>query len=365
MAVQVTEQLVSLDRSTGSVDDWMPRIEAFLEPFRQDFPRADQWRWAAVYLQGLLRAGDRKSIGPLSQRVTLPPGLAVHDPAQALQNFISHSPWDEQRLWNRYRQVVLPSFASPRGVFAFCNLSFVKRGNQSVGVFRQPDGHGRKVNCQSVVSLHYVNGGRHLPVGLRLYLPQHWQAEPERLDRAGVPEAHRQPRRKWQIALDLLDEARAAGLPAQAVVADASFASADFRAGLRERGLPYLVEVPSEDALASLRVSSAEPFTRSWRPIEVARPGDAHAWFSLPASTEQILAVRLRDQGDRYAVTQFPEGSRGRLAIMLARARQLAETRCQEMRSRLGLDHFEGRSWRGFHHHACLVMLAHSLLQIG
>jgi SRSO17 transposase len=265
---------------------WLEQLNAFMTHFRGAFRRRDQARWAAVYLQGLLTADGRKTINRLARRVVLPPDLTVEDAAQALQNFINQSPWDEQAVWRRYRALMAEHLADPEGVFVIGDLTFVKQGEHSVGVQRQySSALGRKTNCQIAVALHYVSPADCCPLNLRLYLPRAWLQHSQRLDAAGVPPERRGACAKSAIALDLLDEARKEGWDCRRVLGGAGFgADRDFRDGLDSRGLTYLLDAPAE-----------------WQ-----------------------------------AVVQ-------------------AET---HLMSGLGLDHFEGRSWRGFHHHTCLVMLA-------
>src|SRR6516165_4508639 len=108
--------------------------------FAEDFPHARPAEWAGVYLQGLLRDGERKSIEPLSRRVTLPEGLAVRDPEQALQQFVNQSPWDQAKVLRRYRRAMAGAFASPQGIFPFDDVCCPKQGVHSVGVQRQYGG---------------------------------------------------------------------------------------------------------------------------------------------------------------------------------------------------------------------------------
>ena len=168
--------------------------------FADDFPPAKPARWAGVYLQGLLLDGERKSIEPLARRVTLPDGLTSTDPEQALQQFVSQSPWDEQAVLRRCRAHLARTFSSPRGIFLFDDVAFPKQGTHSVGVQRQYCGAlGKKANCQVAVSLHYVSPRGHYPLALQLYLPQSWvpeqgpltKAQRRRLEGAGVPDEQR------------------------------------------------------------------------------------------------------------------------------------------------------------------------------
>src|SRR3954452_20436850 len=225
------------------------RLAEYAESFTPEFPHARPALWAGVYLQGLLIDGERKSIEPLSRRVTLPDELAVKDPDQALQQFVNQSPWDHRPVLRRYRSLLAETFAAPDGIFLFDDVSFPKQGKCSVGVQRQYCGAlGKKANCQVAVSVHYVSPkGGHYPLDLRLYLPEVWLCDKPRLDKAGVPETERRALTKPEIALELLDEVRAEGLPGRAVVADAGYGvSDDFRDGLEARRLSYAVGVTGE-----------------------------------------------------------------------------------------------------------------------
>src|SRR3954454_5048027 len=226
----------------------LDRLEDYAAIFRDDFPHKKQATWSGIYLQGLLHDGERKSIEPLSGRVTLPPDLNAKDPEQALQQFINQSPWDDQVLARRYRHHLARTFASPEGIFVFDDTSFPKQGTHSVGVQRQYCGAlGKRANCQVAPSVHYVAPRGHYPLDMRLYLPEGWLADPKRLDKAKVPEAERRPLTKGQIALELLDRIRAEGLPGGLVVADSGYGvSGPFRDGLAERGLHYIVGVTDE-----------------------------------------------------------------------------------------------------------------------
>src|SRR3954466_291096 len=182
------------------------RLGAYAARFRDDFDRPRQAQYSGVYLQGLILDGERKSIEPLSRKVTLPPGLRVADLDQALQQFVGQSTWDEQAVWKRYRSVMAERFASPAGIFVIDDTSFPKQGKHSVGVQRQYCGAlGKKANCQVAPSVHYVSPTGHYPLAMRLFLPDCWIEDEGRLDEAGVPEAFRQSTTKGAIALELLD----------------------------------------------------------------------------------------------------------------------------------------------------------------
>jgi len=387
------------------------RLAAYAASFADQFPQARPALWAGVYLQGLLLDGERKSIEPLSRRVSLPDELDVKDKDQALQQFVNHSPWDERAVLRRYRCLLAETFATPRGIFLFDDVSFPKQGKHSVGVQRQYCGAlGKRANCQVAVSVHYVSPKGHYPLDLRLYLPEGWLSDAERLDKAGVPQAERRSLTKAQIALELLDGVRAEGLPGRAVVADAGYGvSGDFRDGLQARGLSYVVgvtgdfvvftqqplwEMPAPPGRAGgrprtrprLAEGSPQPVALgelaktarlrrvTWREGTKGKLSGRFAWLRVwPATGWQTgqcagkgpVRLLIEEQADgkiKYALSNLPEGTGLKKAVAFWKSRWPVEQGYQQMKEELGLDHFEGRSWRGFHHHAALVMLAYGFL---
>jgi SRSO17 transposase len=303
------------------------------------------------------------------------------------------------------------TFASPEGIFVIDDTSFPKQGKHSVGVQRQYCGAlGKKANCQAAPSVHYVTPTGHYPLDLRLYLPDSWLADPKRLDQAGVPGAERRALTKPQIALELLDRVRSEGLPGWAVVTDAGYgASKEFRDGVAARGLVYMAGVTG-DGVVFLQEPTWDPPGPSGR----GRPATRHrlARTSPPpvALSELAKTVRLRkvtwregtkgklsarfawlrvwpgqgwqegacahaaplwllieEQADgklKFAFSNLPPDTSCKKAVRLWKSRWPVEQGYQQLKEELGLDHFEGRSWRGFHHHACLVFLAYGFLTL-
>ena len=388
------------------------RLVDYATTFAGDFPHARPAQWAGVYLQGLLLDGDRKSIEPLSARIALPEQLAfIQDKDQALQQFVSQSPWDERVVLGHYRSLLAETFASPKGIFLFDDVSFPKQGKCSVGVQRQYCGAlGKKANCQVAVSVHYVSPWGHYPLDLRLYLPDSWLCDKKRLDKAGVPDEQRRERTKPEMALELLDGVRAEGLPGWAVVADAGYGvSGEFRDALQERGLTYAVGVTEDFVVftqqprwqrpAPKEGSAGRPQTRlrlaegcpppvalselaktlkrrkvTWREgtkgalsgrFTWLRVWHAQGWRQGECAGKGPIRLLIEEQGDgkiKYAFSNLPEGTGMKAAVRLWKSRWPVEQGYQQMKEELGLDHFEGRSWRGFHHHACLAMLAFGFL---
>jgi SRSO17 transposase len=391
--------------------DVLRRLEGYAAGFREAFVFDRPARWAPVYLAGLIQEGERKSIEPLSRRVTLPPELAVKDPEQALQQFVNQSPWDEQRVLKRYRAVMARAFADPGGIFVIDDTSFPKQGKHSVGVQRQYCGAlGKKANCQCAVSVHYVAPEGHYPLAMRLYLPESWSGDAARLDKAGVPEEQRDQLGKGRIALELLDQVRAEGLPGGLVVADAGYGvSGPFRDGLAERGLHYLVGVTDEMVafteeprwIAPTAATGGRPRTRhrlaegvprpvslkelaartprrkvTWREGTKGKMAGRFAWLRVwpgqgwetgQCAFAEPIWLLIEEQADgklKYAFSNLPSDTSRLRAVRLWRSRWPVEQGYQQMKEELGLDHFEGRSWRGFHHHVTLVMLAYGFLAL-
>ena len=392
----------------------LKRLEAYADRFRPHFNHPRQALWAGVYLHGLIQEGERKSIEPLSRRVSLPtPLAAVADPEQALQQFVNQSSWDEVAMAREYRAALAEALADPEGVFVVDDTTFPKAGRHSVGVQRQHCGAlGKKANCQCAVSLHYVAPKGHCPLAMRLYLPPAWLADPARLDRAGVPPQERRDLTKGQIALELLDQARAEGFPGRVVVADSGYGvSGPFRRELEARGLYYVVGVseqmivfaepprwewpdpavrgrsaprsrprlakdaPQPVTLAAL--AARTPLRRvTWRngtkgPLSARfawlRVWPAFGWEAGECAGAQphwLLIERRNDGTLRYAFSNLPATTSRLAAVRYWRSRWPVEQGYQQMKEELGLDHFEGRSWHGFHRHGLLVMLAYGFLTL-
>ena len=394
------------------------RLRRYVEFFRDDFHHEAQRSWSGVYLRGLLQDGERKSIEPMVGRVPLPGELlTIRDPEQALQQFVNQSPWDEQGVLHHYRTVMARTFASPKGIFVIDDTGFPKQGRHSVGVQHQYCGQlGKQANCQVAVTLHYVSPKGHFPAALRLFVPPSWTGSPDRLAKAGVPEPYHAERTKGEIALELLDQVRGEGLlPGGLVLTDSGYgASQPFRRGLEERGLFYIAGVSpemvvfTEEPVWEPPGPAARPRETGGRPRRQPRLAESHprpvslkslaaslprrkvtwregaegklsakfAWVRVwpgqgwargtCAGADPIwLLIEERSDGTiHYAVSNLPASTSRIKAVRLWKSRWPVEQGYQQMKEELGLNHFEGRSWRGFHHHACLVMLAYGFLAL-
>ncbi|MEW2418916.1 IS701 family transposase, partial [Streptomyces sp. NPDC046866] len=356
----------------------------------------------ALYLRGLLLEGRRKSMQPMAER------LGVDH--QQLQQFMTSSTWPVQdvraRLAWRAVAAVRPE------VWVVDDTGFPKDGRSSPGVARQYSGTLGKVgNCQIGVSVHAASDMASCPLAWRLFLPESWDG-PDAADRrkaCRIPEGeHHQP--KWRLALDMLDELAGIGLRPGVLVADAGYgANADFRHGLEERGLGYVLQVRGE---MTAHGEDAEPHQPAYgglgprplpryrtRPVclreHVLAAGRAHGralvWRqgSKAALSSHFVLLRIRLAGRRpkpaedgtipltWLIAQWPEGEDepvkywisnlpadipAKDLVRLAKARWRIEHDYRELKTALGLDHFEGRSFTGWHRHVTLVTAAHLFL---
>lgn len=386
----------------------LQRLAEYAASFTQDFSRSEQARWTEVYLRGLLQDGERKSVEPLVGRVQLPEACQVGDPVQAVRHFVGHGHWDQEQVLKRYRARMGSVCASPDGIFIVDDTDWRKQGTHSVGVQRQYSGSaGKTANCQVAVSWHYASFAGHYPLALRLYLPESWTQNEKRLDEAKVPPEHRDFKTKYQIALELFDQVRSEGVPGRFVVADAGYGrSTEFRDALETRGMLYAVGVqgdegvfaeeprwlpagksasrrgskgPRLDPKCSLPVSIVDlakrvPLHRcTWREgtkgklsglFGCVRVWPAFAWREGECAGQKPLwlIVEKRSNETKYYLSNLPPDTSLLALVRLLKSRWPVEQGYQQMKEELGLNHFEGRRWIGFHHHACLVFLAYGFL---
>lgn len=378
------------------------RLEQFLGDLVAPLGRSERRHWADVYVRGLLLDGERKSIEPLAARV--PDGNV-----QALQQLVGQSPWDWLPVWERLAQRMTAEL-EPEPAWVVDDTGFPKQGAHSVGVERQYSGTLGKVgNCQVAVSLHHVGAHGHAVLGWRLYLPERWTTDPARRKAAGIPdEVVFQP--KWQLGLDLIDQARAWGLTDRIVVADAGYGDAtEFRDGLEARHLAYVVGIAATvgvwtrppKAVVPPYGGRGQPPTRyaygKQRPVSAqAAVAEATGWKTIRWRqgtkgwlTSRFLALRVQPshgfvQGDpphkavwllaewpeaepaptKYWLGDLPPSTTLRRLVRVAKCRWAIEQDYQQLKKELGLDHYEGRGWLGWHHHLTLVMLAHAFLTL-
>lgn len=378
------------------------RLEEFASEVFAPLVRRDQRAKGALYLRGLLLDGRRKSMQPMAER------LGVDH--QQLQQFMTSSTWPvdqvRARLARRAVAAVRPQ------VWVVDDTGFPKDGRSSPGVARQYSGTLGKVgNCQIGVSVHAASDTASCPLSWRLFLPAAWDGpEAEARRRACRIPATVHHRPKWQLALEMLDELAATGLRPAVLVADAGYgANAGFRHGLDERGLAWVLQakggmtahgrdaVPHRPGYGGL---GPRPLPRyRTRPVSLREHvlaagrhrGRAVTWRkgSKAAMSSHVVLLRVRLAGRRpkpsadgtiplsWLIAQWPEGEAEPVKywisnlpadipaedlVRLAKARWRIEHDYRELKTCLGLDHFEGRSFTGWHRHVTLVTAAHLFL---
>jgi SRSO17 transposase len=351
----------------------LTRLGAFLDQFAGGFGRRAQRTYASRYVQGLLNDSERKSMQPMHGR------LSDAGSYQGLQNFITHSRWDVRPFWRRLRATI----PVRRGILAVDDTAFPKQGNHSVAVSHQYCGTlGKQANCQVAVSTALIGAGLTWLTSLELYLPQIWAEDPERRDAAQVPSTL-YFREKWRIALAHVRQAIAAGLQIEAVVADAAYGEVGkFRSGLERLGLRYVLAVPwhlsarvtASGASESLGAIAKALPASAWQRIRWANgsKGPLEARFvalrvrprSARAERWLLCQESLTDGERKYYFSNLPPDTPLRTLAEIARSRWAIEVQYRDLKSELGLTHFEGRSYPGWNHHAILAAMTFTFLQL-
>ncbi len=387
------------------------RFAAYLEAIVAVLGHASRAAAARAYCTGLLLPGERKSIEPMAARIAPGRVQAAH---QSLHHLVAKAEWDDAALLRAVREQVLPAIErhGPVRYWIVDDTGFPKKGKHSVGVARQYCGElGKQENCRVSVSLSVANDHASLPVAYRLYLPETWTADPARRAKAGVPEEIGFET-KTAIALGQLRQAREAGIPVGTVLGDAGYGDeCDFRVGVAALDLRYVLGIrgattiwpPGQAPLPPAPWSGrGRPPTRlrrspehqpvsvkdlalslprhAWRTVtwregsrtELAsrfavrriRPAHRDIWRTGPWPEEWLLIEwpEGTEEPSRYWLSNLPPRTALKDLVHMAKARWLIERDYQELKQEIGLGHYEGRGWRGFHHHASLCIAAYGFL---
>jgi SRSO17 transposase len=384
------------------------KLEAFLADVVLSMGREERRKHAEEYIRGLLMDGERKSIEPMANR--LPDG-----DVQALQQFVNQSPWPFRGARASLARKVEREFV-PQAYWLIDEVSFPKQGKHSVGVAHQYCGAlGKTANCQVAVTLDLGTEESSTPLDWALYLPKQWIDDPVRRKKAGIPEEI-VFRTKTELALDLVDEVSGWGLEGRLVLADSAYGDAyEFRQGLRNRQLHYVVQVSGDlvawtedphpsrppmkqggkiprkrfyaEELPSTRslcqIAKGLP-SQSWKRITwregtkgplTSRFARVVVWLANGLVQGKTMEVRSEElliewpEGDKapwkYWLSSLPpQGTSFRGLVRKAKGRFRVEQDYEEMKGEVGLDHFEGRSWQGWHHHVTLVTMAYAFLML-
>jgi SRSO17 transposase len=385
-------------------------LTAFLDEVVGSLGHPRRRHWCDAYLRGILLDGHRKSVEPMAARLKAVE-QGDEDYEQALQQFLNQSPWDEQPVLDDLHRWIARRFGTA-GTLIIDDTGLPKQGGHSVGVARQYTGTlGKVASCQVAVTLQWATGREVVALDAKLYLPESWATDPDRLAKAGVPATvGYQP--KWQLALTMVRRAVANGFRG-VVLADSLFGTVTaFREQLAADGRAYCVGIDSTlkviDADADLgpvpphtgtgrpptrpakvRPGATSPSVRQWaidhaadfRPVtwregsKGKMTGRFAAWRVRPAHQLSAGKVPLgacwllaewpvgADRPAKYFFSNLPGRTSLKQLVGTAKNRWWVEHSYRELKDELGLDHFEGRSWRGWNHHVALVLLAYAFLQ--
>jgi len=387
------------------------RFAAYVEGLGSVIGHKDREQPLRDYCTGLMLRGERKSVEPIAA-VTAPARVAAQH--QSLLHFVGEGRWSDERVLAKVREMVLPEIErhGPIEAWIIDDTGLPKKGRHSVGVARQYCGQlGKEDNCQVAVSLSIANEHASLPVAYRLYLPQEWTNDGERLRKAGVP-ADVEFKTKHEIALEQLRWACAAGLPRGVGLLDAGYGNnSNLRAEMTALGLRYVAGILSNTTVWTDERGPLppKPWSGRGRPPKRLRRDDKHwpvsvkelalglpkrAWRTIEwreGSAETLSSrfarVRVRaarrderrheTRPEEWLLIEWPKGENeptkywlSTLAaditfqrlVYVAKLRWRIERDYLELKQEVGLGHFEGRGWRGFHHHATLCIAAYGFL---
>jgi len=380
------------------------RFVAYVEGLASVIERADRTGPLRHYCTGLMLPGERKSVEPMAARTAPARTAAQH---QSLLHFVGIARWSDEKVLAKVREMVLPRIEKHGPIEAWIvdDTSFPKQGKHSVGVHHQYCGQlGKQANCQVAVSLSIANHSASLPVAYRLYLPKDWTSDRARRNKAGVP-SEIEFKTKPEIALEQIRWACEAGLPRGVALMDVAYGNdSRLRASMTELKVPYVAGIQPNtlmwrsgtgprrkgkamnntgrrdepDLISAKEVMLALP-KQAWRTVKW-REGSAD-WLSsrfarvrvrvghnrlIPESlAEEWLLIEWPEgeaEPTKYWLSTLPANINFRRLVDLAKLRWRIERDYQELKQEVGLGHYEGRGWRGFHHHASLCIAAYGFL---
>ena len=395
----------------GSSEGSEARFAAYVEALGVVLGHADRQQPMHDYCLGLLMPIDRKSVEPMAA-VTAPGQVAAKH--QSLLHFVGNAPWSDAAMLGKVAQLVLPAIErrGPVEAWIIDDTGFPKKGRHSVGVTRQYCGQlGKQDNCQVAVTLSLANHEASLPVAYRLYLPEDWTKDQARRDKAKIPETIAF-QTKPEIALEQIKAARTAGLPQGVVLMDAGYGNETrLRTQITALGLSYVAGIgpntsvwppgagplpaqpgkgigrpskllrrdlqhqPIAAKALALRLPAEAWQTITWREgaadwlsarfaRQRVRPAHRDTLLTEPRAEEWLLIEWPPEEAEptKYWFATLPEDIAFERLVDVAKLRWRIERDYQELKQELGLGDYEGRGWRGFHHHATLCIAAYGFL---
>ena len=385
--------------------DWKEDLERWLAPFLAGLSHPARRRMCPLYIAGLIGPGDRKSVQPMAARV----GDVGYD---RLHHFVAAGVWDSGPLEVALLKEADRLVGDQAGFLVIDDTALPKKGRHSVGVAPQyASSLGKTSNCQSLVSVTLASREVPVMIGLRLFLPDSWTDDPERMMRAQVPKDRQLALTKPEIAIEEIDRVIASGVRFGCVLADAGYGSSGaFRQALSERGLLWAVgllgrqnvypadvalifpvattgrrrryHIPERPPVSAEAMLSGGTWRKvSWRrgtkgrltclfAARRVRVADGHKHRMLdnrmqcmPGDEVWLVGERRSTGEQKYYVSNLPADATLKMLAATIKARWICEQAHQQLKEELGLDHFEGRSWTGLHRHALMTMIAYAFLQ--
>lgn len=339
----------------------------------------------AMYAFGILSDGERKSAEPIAARACADPERAqqTHD---KLLHFLARSSWSDRAVRREAALYAVEALTAREAVTTWVvdDTGFLKQGTHSVGVQRQYTGSAGKIaNCQLGVSLVLATPTEHVPIDFELYLPESWASDPVRRREAHIPEGV-VFRTKIELAIDMMRRAHADGIPGELVLADAFYGRAsEFREAIRDLGLDYAVAVDSDTYVrlieggvpreGPIRVDAAATERRYFRRV-TWREGTNRTMVSrfcfrrvmVGKSDEPHWLViewpEHEDKPTKFVLTTLSQRLSQKHIVRLFQERWRTERAYEDLKGELGLDHFEGRSFPGWHHHVSVVLSCYAFI---
>ena len=387
-------------------DDWRSDLAVWLAPFLAALRHKTRVKLCPAYIAGLIGPGDRKSVQPMAAR----DGEFGYD---QLHHFVADGVWDSAPLEAVLLEEADRLVGDEAGFLVIDDTALPKKGSHSVGVSAQyASALGKTANCQSLVSATLASREVPVMVGLRLFLPESWTNDVERMERARVPPERQVALTKPEIAIEEIDRVIASGARFGCVLADAGYGSSGpFRHALSERGLRWAVGCRANQNVYRADVGLIFPQTKVGRPRKYHRPDDVAvsgeamladakwekiSWRrgtkgkltcqfaacrvrvaeghrhrmrdgrvqAMPGEQEVWLIGERRSSGEqKYYLSNLPGDATLKALAAAIKARWICEQAHQQLKEELGLDHFEGRSWTGLHRHCLMAMIAFAFLQ--
>jgi SRSO17 transposase len=387
------------------------RFQLYINRLAGVLGHADRQEPLRLYTTGLLLPGERKSVEPMAARLD---PRNVRSRHQSLHHLVADADWDDAAVLAAVRDYALPAMEKHGSLQAWIvdDTGFPKKGQHSVGVARQYCGQiGKQDNCRVAVSLSVANPSASLPIAFQLYLPREWAEDPARRQKTGVP-GEMVFQTKPEMALAQIRQAVAEGVPPGTVLADVAYGNdTQFREGVAALGLRYAVAIQAHTTVWPPGQAPLPPaaYQGTGRPPKLLRRDEQHqpvsvqqVMFALPASAWRTVTWREGTVGPqrsrfarvrgraahrdywcgtlrkeewllaewpasesaptKYWLSTLPRSTSLRQLVETVKLRWRVERDYQELKQELGLGHYEGRGWRGFHHHATLCIAAYGFL---